>query len=364
VRPFVVNATIPATLRNLTIRDGYGWELAGGVLNNGMLTLDHVTVANNRVATSGVDFWKGGAGVYNGDGSSLTLIDSTVRDNRAEGGAGGGVYAFFNTAVDIVRSTIASNLATDVGGGIRSLGDFTIVNSTISGNTATGWHGGAIFHTEGVMEILNSTITNNAGPDWAPSAIFLGEWGPLVPVLKLTNTIVAGNRWYACERFAAPNPNILLSGGNNIIQDGSCNPVASDQLLPDAGLEPLADNGGPTWTHALQPGSPALDAANAALCPARRAPAATLALSRAAASSCGRQRRRRRRSSCRRCNGNRRIVTQVAHLPGSSEFPGRWHPLLICATPISISMKFPTFWAWCRQTWLIPGHAVPFPAYC
>lgn len=268
VRPFVVNATIPATLRNLTIRDGYGWELAGGVLNNGMLTLDRVTVASNRVATSGVDFWKGGAGIYNGDGSSLTLLDSTVRDNRAEGGAGGGVYAFFNTAVDIIRSTIAGNVATDVGGGIRSLGDFTIVNSTISGNTSTGWHGGAIFHTEGVMEILNSTITNNAGPDWAPSAIFLGEWGAPVPVLKLTNTIVTGNRWYACERFAAPNPNILLSGGANIIQDGSCNPVASDQLLPDAGLEPLADNGGPTWTHALQPGSPAIDAANAAQCPA------------------------------------------------------------------------------------------------
>ncbi|MCB9113536.1 MAG: family 16 glycosylhydrolase [Caldilinea sp.] len=268
VRAFVVNAFIPATLRNLTVSNGYGWELAGGILNNGTLTLDRVTVANNNVTTSGVDFWKGGAGIYNGDGSTLTLVDSTVRDNRAEGGAGGGVYAFFNAAVDIVRSTISGNVATDVGGGIRSLGDFTIVNSTISGNTSTGWHGGAIFHTEGTMEIANSTITNNAGPEWAPSAIFLGEWGPLVPVLKLTNTIVAGNRWYACERFAAPNPNILISGGNNLIQDASCNPVASDLILADAGLAALADNGGPTWTHALVDGSPAIDAANATACPA------------------------------------------------------------------------------------------------
>ena len=268
LRPFVINATIPATIRNLTITNGYGWELAGGILNNGTLTLDHTTVANNHVATSGVDFWKGGGGVYNGDGSTLNLVDSSVRDNRVDGGAGGGVYAFFNAVVDIVRSTVSGNLATDVGGGIRSLGDFTIVNSTLSGNTATGWHGGAIFHTDGTLEILNSTITNNAGPDWAPSAIFLGEWGAVVPVLKLTNTIVTGNRWYACERYAAPNPVILISGGHNIVQDASCNPDATDLILGDAGLGLLADNGGPTLTHALLTGSPALDAADDSVCPA------------------------------------------------------------------------------------------------
>jgi beta-glucanase (GH16 family) len=268
VRPFVINATIPATIQNLTISHGYGWELAGGILNNGMLTLDHATIANNHVATSGVDFWKGGGGVYNGDSSTLTLIDSSIRDNRVDGGAGGGVYAFFNATVDVVRSTISGNLATDVGGGIRSLGDFMIVNSTISGNTATGWHGGAIFHTDGRMEMLNSTIANNVGPDWAPSAIFLGEWGAVVPVLKLTNSIITGNQWYACERYAAPNPVILVTGGHNIFQDATCNPDSTDLIQNDAGLGPLADNGGPTLTHALRPASPALDAADDSICPA------------------------------------------------------------------------------------------------
>jgi hypothetical protein len=86
-------------------------------------------------------------------------------------------------------------------------------------------------------------------------------------VLKLTNTIITGNRYYACERFAAPNPVTLISGGHNIVQDATCNPDPSDLILGDAGLGPLADNGGPTWTHALLAGSPALDAADDSVCP-------------------------------------------------------------------------------------------------
>jgi len=118
------------------------------------------------------------------------------------------------------------------------------------------------------MEILNSTIANNIGPDWAPSAIFLGEWGPVVPVLKLTNTVITGNHWYACEQFASGNPVSLISGGHNLVQDASCNPVASDLIIGDALIGPLSNNGGPTFTHALLPGSPAIDMADNALCPA------------------------------------------------------------------------------------------------
>ena len=56
--------------------------------------------------------------------------------------------------------------------------------------------------------------------------------------------------------------------GHNVVQDASCNPVASDVIVGDALIEPLADNGGPTSTHALQPTSPAIDAADGAACPA------------------------------------------------------------------------------------------------
>jgi len=265
-RGFEVGAAATATIRNLTISHGYGYQVAGGVLNNGNLTLDHVVITGNTMSTKAGDFWQGGGGIYNGDGSTLNLIDSVVAGNHA-GWSGGGIYSYFNSTTTIVRSTISNNLSNDVGGGFRSLGNATITNSTISGNTATGWHGGAIFHTDGAMEILNSTIANNIGPDWAPSAIFLGSFNSAVPSLKLTNTIISGNHWYACEHFTAGTVT-LISGGHNLVQDGSCSPNGSDIIADDAKLGPLADNGGPTPTHALLAGSPAIDAADASASPA------------------------------------------------------------------------------------------------
>jgi hypothetical protein len=145
----------------------------------------------------------------------------------------------------------------------------TITNSTLSGNTATGWHGGAIFQTDGNVTISSSTVANNIGPDWAPSTFFIGQFGgSFVPTLTLTNTIVTGNHWYACERFASGTAANVVSGGHNVVQDASCNPVASDLIVGDAMIGPLAGNGGPTLTHALLPGSPAIDAAADLACPA------------------------------------------------------------------------------------------------
>ncbi len=266
VRPFVIDATMNATISHLRIANGYGYQLAGGILNNGTLTLDHVLLENNTVTTDYEDYWKGGAGIYNGDGSTLNLINSTVKENIAQASNGGGIYAFFNTLVVLDRSTISGNSA-NVGGGLRTLGDVEILNSTISGNSAYGWHGGALFHTNGAVDILNSTIANNRGPDWAPSALFIGSFDTAIPSLKLSNTIISGNQWYACDHWTGSV--IVTSGGHNLVQDDTCNPdYATDLILGNAGLGPLADNGGPTWTHALLPESPALDAADDLICPA------------------------------------------------------------------------------------------------
>ena len=267
-RVFIIDPTGDATIIDLTIADGFGWQLAGGILNNGTLTLDHVTVTNNTMATDAGDFWQGGGGIYTGEGGTLNLIDSAVSNNTA-GWSGGGLYGFFNSTTTIVRSTISGNVSNDVGGGIRSLGNAEIVNSTISGNTATGWHGGAIFQTDGDISITNSTIANNVGPDWAPSTLFIGQFGGgFVPTLTLTNTIITGNQRYACEKFASGTVGNVVSGGYNVVQDDSCNPGAGDQILWDALIGPLADNGGPTLTHALLAGSPAIDTADTAVCPA------------------------------------------------------------------------------------------------
>ena len=267
-RVLIVNPGLTVNVAHLTVTNGYGFQLAGGILNNGNLTLDRVIVTGNQMTTDGGEFWQGGGGIYNGDGANLNLIDSTVSNNTAQW-SGGGVYSFFNTTTTIIRSTISGNVSNDVGGGLRLLGNADISNSTISGNIATGWHGGAIFQTDGDVIITNSTIANNVAPDYAPSTLFIGQFGGgFVPTLALTNTIITGNQWYACEKFASGTTGNVVSGGHNVVQDDSCNAVASDLVIWDALLGALADNGGPTQTHALLSASPAINAADIAACPA------------------------------------------------------------------------------------------------
>ena len=81
------------------------------------------------MTTGGIDFWKGGAGIYSGEGSTLRLVDSTISDNTVTGGAGGGIYSFFGTTTTIERSTISGNTVNDVGGGLRLLGNASITVS-------------------------------------------------------------------------------------------------------------------------------------------------------------------------------------------------------------------------------------------
>jgi len=246
---------------------GNGHNIAGHALADGALTLDHVTVSNNLMATDVGDFWQGGGGIYNGEFASLVLVDSTVANNTADW-SGGGVFSFFNSSTTITRSTISDNVSNDVGGGLRLMGNADITNSTISGNVSTGWYGGAIFLTDGVVNMVNSTVADNVSPPWAPAAIFVGTFGPGSATLNLGNSIVANNVTDGC--FLAPfgpGPVAINSLGFNVFSDGTCFPVSSDQIVGDAGLDTLSDNGGPTQTQALLPGSPAIDEADNALCP-------------------------------------------------------------------------------------------------
>ena len=267
-RVLIINAGLDVTVAHLTITNGYGYQLAGGILNNGALVLDHVAVTDNTMTTDAGDFWQGGGGIYNGDGATLHLEDSSVVDNSA-GWAGGGIYSFFNTTTVIERSTISGNVASDVGGGLRLLGNATIINSTISGNETTGWYGGALFVTDGVVDMTNVTVAGNVSPGSTPAAVFVGTFGPGSATLNVTNSIIAGNANEGC--FLAPFGSgavAINSLGNNVFTDSTCSPIASDQIVADALLDPLADNGGPTLTHALLADSPAIDAGNNAVCPA------------------------------------------------------------------------------------------------
>ena len=267
-RVFIVDAGTTASLRRLTVANGFGFDLAGGILNNGSLTLDECIVRDNRVGAATNEFWKGGGGIYSGGGSTLVLRRSTVRGNTTQLVDGGGLYAFLGATVTVEASTIEGNTAGNVGGGIRSLGNMTLTNTTLSGNTSIAWYGGAVFHTDGVLELLNSTVAANVSPASAPAALFVGTFTAAGATLRLTNTIVDGNTSGCFAGFFGSGPVVLASGGHNVASDGSCNLTApGDQPGTNSLLGPLAGNGGPTATHALLAGSPAIDAANAAVCP-------------------------------------------------------------------------------------------------
>ncbi len=263
-----VAANAVVAMNDLVLRDGVGAPQGGGVLNFGNLSLDRVTVTDNTEISTGTAFDLGGGGIYNGDGSTLNLTDSTVSDNATLKQPGGGIYGFFNSTINITRSTVSGNISGDVAGGLRSLGDANVVNSTFSGNTSTAWHGGGIFHTDGQLTVTNSTFTGNIAPAGTASGILVATFGAPANA-TLTNNVLEGfGGAFACaiEGGAAAT---ITSGGFNVIGDGSCNPTGPvDQSNTDALLDVLADNGGPTLTHALSAGSPAIDGADAGACPA------------------------------------------------------------------------------------------------
>ena len=116
--------------------------------------------------------------------------------------------------------------------------------------------------------MTNSTFAGNIAPAGTASGILVATFGAPANA-TLTNNVIQGvGGAFACA-IEGGGAATITSGGSNVIGDGSCNPNGTtDQANTDALLEPLADNGGPTLTHALGAGSPAIDAADAAACPA------------------------------------------------------------------------------------------------
>jgi beta-glucanase (GH16 family) len=266
-RVLQVNAGAVVAMNDLVIRDGVAAPQGGGILNYGELSLDRAMVTSNLENSTGTSFDLGGGGIFNGDGATLNLTDSTVSDNATVAQPGGGVYGFFNSTINVTRSTISGNVGGDVAGGLRTLGDLTVVNSTISGNTSTAWHGGALFATDGTVAISNSTIVGNNAPGGTAGGLMVATFGAPVSV-TITDNIIADNGTYNCQ-VEGGGAAVLTSLGGNVVSDPSCASIGSDQDVGAAGalVQVLADNGGSTLTHALLAGSPAIDAA-VGVCPA------------------------------------------------------------------------------------------------
>lgn len=227
-----------ASISNVTVQNGNNNAApgGGGILNVGSLTLDSVIVMSNT--TTGFNF---GGGIANLD--TLTLMDSTVSGNAA-GGSGGGVYNV--GSLTVINSTLSGNAAAESGGGIYndSFSSVTLNNVTLTGNVAdeddndTG-DGGGIFN-DGQASVKNTLVAGNVDRS----------------TLKQPDCKGALN---------APSHTVVGDGTGCGISDGVNGNRVGDALNPiEPSLGPLQDNGGRTPTHALLPGSPAIDAGNPA----------------------------------------------------------------------------------------------------
>ncbi len=251
---FTIGSSATASISGLTIKNGTSDHDGGGIFNSGTLTLSSSTVSGNSLT-----FGDGG-GIFNS--GMLTLINSTVSGNTADSQDGGGIYNTSAGTVTLINSTVSDNTAGSDGGGIGNAFDGTVIltNSTVSGNSA-GSDGGGIFNDEfSTLTLNNSTVTGNS------AGLGGGIYNSVGGTVSFRNTIIAGN---SASFGNGPDCfDILTSQGFNLVQDEAGCTIAGETADNITGQDPLldvlADNGGPTLTHALRAGSPAIDAGNPA----------------------------------------------------------------------------------------------------
>ncbi len=246
-----VSGKADVTLSGLTLSGG-----VGGIANLGKLRVDRCTISGNTEVIYG--------GILNN--GTLVVTHSTISGNNSSGGVGGGIYNLGGRTLSIFNSTISGNSSKNAGGGISIVGGSTVLiaNSTVSGNMSGS--GGGILNS-GALTVVNSTITGN-NSEGQGGGIATSSGGSK---LTLANSIVAGNTARTSPDIETYNPsNLISSNGANFVGSptGAAGLKSTDQTFASTGktlsqlLAPLANNGGPTFTHALVNGSPAVNRGN------------------------------------------------------------------------------------------------------
>jgi hypothetical protein len=264
----IVNSTISGN--TMTDGDGGGLHLCCENLN---VTISDSTISGNTAvdAPNAPPRNGEGGGIYHCcTDTTVAISDSTISDNAAPT-QGGGLYTCCgeasNTLLSLERSTVSGNTSLGAGmfvgngGGIEGEGKVRLLNTTLSGNRAT--HDGGGIDNEDVLVMRNVTIAGNEG---GRGAGFFedGLLTTLGNVLFDANVETSGT---PRNCGIAIGTDALVSLGGNLSSDGTC-PLSGtgDQAGVDPLLGPLANNGGPTRTHALAPTSPAVDAGSDAAC--------------------------------------------------------------------------------------------------
>jgi hypothetical protein len=227
------------TLENCVVRDNIA-SAGGGLLNRGDLTIANCTISDNFA--DGVDEGRdcsSGGGIRSVEGS-VRISDSTFSGNNSSraGGAGGALHVACESTMVVSNSTISGNNAGTIGGGAHVRGTLELVNCTVSDNSAEGRGRGG-----------DMIVPSGGG-------IYVNDRG----TLHLANTIVANNS--GDGDCVLSEEGTMGTNVNSLDGDGSCGAAHSGDPM----LNALTDNGGDTPTHALLPGSPAIDAIDAAEC--------------------------------------------------------------------------------------------------
>ena len=240
-----------AAISGVTIENGNsaGGSVGGGISNSGTLTLANSTLSGNY------SVYQGGAIANSG---MLTITNSTLSGNSTHE-QGGAIYNSSNATLTITNSTLSGNSSDNDGGGIyNDAGTLAVTNSTLSGNSAIS--GGGIYSYSGTFRMTNSTLSGNSA-DYGG-----GIANDVHSAATLKSTLLASNAGGNCALFTP-----LTSAGYNLSDDATCSSAftqTGDKNSTAAGLDPkgLQNNGGPTQTIALLPGSPAVDAIPPASC--------------------------------------------------------------------------------------------------
>ena len=240
-----------------------GSASGGGIWADGELILTRVAVTDNdAIAITTTDDTASGGGAVVLDGATIT--DSTISGNHANGtnGAearGGGLYLTGTEPVQISGSTLAANTASATAGGAeggairRFPGPLTITNSTISGNSVSAGPNASLARGGGAVIDTPATLTNVTIVGNSATGTMASSGNLAAPEAALRNTLIAGGVPTNCSFTVASAAGSLDTGTSCGLGAGNRSGVSNPRLGP------LAANGGPTFTHALLTGSPAID---------------------------------------------------------------------------------------------------------
>ena len=233
---------ISVVIRALTVRGGDAGAFDGG----GILSEAEATLTVSDAVISGNSAQEGGGMQVQG----LTTIErTTFRGNVATSDSGAlENFTSLQEVLTIRDSLFVDNRAPGAGA-IENYTNLSITNTTFSQNQATSGSAGAIRGLAGSSTtIVNSTIADNSSTSGA-GALGSDE------TITLRNSIVADSTTPA----GANCTGAIVSEGGNVVDDASCSLSQPTDIQADPGLSPLANNGGPTETHAISSGSPAID---------------------------------------------------------------------------------------------------------